>query len=290
MKKASETIKTTFDDPNKQYQISGTVVSHYLQQAMRRRDFYMFKQWFELIGNDPNAINRDGYSIWMLWNKEVRQYNQSLDQAENAPFTNLLRELRADDCDFLLKLYARGGVALLLEIARQNYCDINARNALGLRVLDYIALPTFLGKVYGEEVKLCSNEDVARLREAGFRFGYKPFGEDTIWCRARTKDTDDLAPYWNECVQDALELGISEETKFAVVGHTDEEFFMTFVLQYIPEEIDYGENFEGYYDNYLCDVANGVYAWGSEPISLKRLQIGNALLQKAHNPNSPNNS
>lgn len=287
MKKASETIKTTFDDPNKQYQISGTVVSYYLQQAMRRRDFYMFKQWFELIGNDPNAINRDGYSIWMLWNKEVRQSNQSLDQAENAPFTNLLRELRADDCDFLLKLYARGGVALLLEIARQNYCDINARNAIGLRVLDYIALPTFLGKVYGEEVKLCSNEDVARLREAGFRFGYKPFGEDTIWCRARIKDTDDLTPYWNECVQDALELGISEETKFAVVRHHDGRK----TLYHIPEEdIDDDGITSCFYDDYLCDVTNGVYAWGSNPISLKRLQIGNALLQKAPNPTSPNNS
>lgn len=266
-----------FDDASKMYQISGDKVERYLLQAMKMRDVYAFEYWFNLIGGDPNAITQKGDSVWMLWNKEVRESNQRLDQSENEPITNLLRDKGADDCDFLLKLYARGGVELLLKVASMNCCDLNARDARGLRVLDRIALPTHLGRVYGKPVHTCTPEEVVRLRETGFRFGYQSTGDDTIWCRARRRETDPLPLYWKECVEDVLELGIAEDTDFAVTEvNYDDSIYSS--LYSIPPEIE-GEDFAGHYEDY-CKYVAQYCEWGSRPMTLRQLIATNGLLMK----------
>lgn len=173
-----------------------------LRQAMCQPGSELFEELFRLCGNNAEFHDSEGNSIWMLWHHIVARHGIKTPH----PIDTLLRTYHADDENFLRVLYLRGGVDILCAIASSSDIAINARSKDGYRILDEI---TF--KECGDaKLPLCTPEDVKRLREAGYRFGYTRDGWDPIWCRA---DTPQKPPYWDECIADARELGLTDTTQ-----------------------------------------------------------------------------
>ena len=185
------------------WEMDGETVRQFVLEAMRHADASAFRRWFRVLGRNPDLCDDAGVTLWMSWCR-IRERIPKAQEAGRAAIDAVFEEAHCYDCRLLQELYARGGVPALLLVAKA--MRINARDEDGLRVLDRIVLPTHLGKLYGESLRQCSEEDVRRLREAGFRFGYADRGYDTLRCRAPVSEAEEKAPYFDECLKDAREI------------------------------------------------------------------------------------
>ena len=207
-----------YSDEGRTLRLDGPLYDELVKRTFQRGDAGLFERLFALVDSNPDVCNVHGETLWMRWQRFRRQMSEEAEAGADGIDRVFLKH-HADDGALLLSLYVCGGADLLVEAAQSGTVRINARDHVGLRVLDRVALPSHAGVSDGVPVPLCSEAEVRRLRAVGYRFGFMDRGCDTLWCRAAAAQRFGLpAPYLALCLRDTLEMGLPKTAAYAVTG------------------------------------------------------------------------
>lgn len=196
-----------------------------LTRAMKNADGNWFKSLFALSDNNPDFIlNEEGQTVWMLWN-QICTSEKVKREEKSWRIEEIMEDVHADDCNDLYTLYLRGGVALLEKITDiSTNININAHDENGFTVLDRL--------LKEENVQ---NEDIAALRQKGYRFGLNLLGIFSNYFRKSMTKSEPNSCYaadvnlfgkrfdfLDDRIKDAIAQGISGDFGRRLVIYEDE--------------------------------------------------------------------
>lgn len=208
-----------------------------LTRAMKNADDNWFKSLFALSDNNPDFIlNEEGQTVWMLWNQICNE--EKVKREEKSVFIDyIMKNVHADDCNYLYTLYKRGGVVLLEKITDiSTNININAHDENGFTVLDRLLIE--------ENVQ---NEDIAALRQKGYRFGLNLLGIFSNYFRKSMTKSEPNSYYaadvnlfgkrfdfLDDRIHDAIAQGISGDFGRRLVIYEDESDWSRRQYELIP--------------------------------------------------------
>lgn len=133
-----------------------------LTRAMKNADFAWLDELFSQIHYDPDFILDDeGQTVWMLWN-QICKAEKVKRKEKSRGIEMIMKDINADDCNYLYTLYKRGGIELLKKVTEiKTNIRINAHDSRGFTILDRLL----------DEYNATIN-DIEILHAAGYRFGY----------------------------------------------------------------------------------------------------------------------